>query len=265
MIIFASIIALSILGLVSGLMLGFAYQKLSVKEDPRVAKVLSVLPGANCGACGYAGCKGFAEALVAGKVDASGCLFGGDKITKILTSSLGLEESKEKEKKVAYLLCGGGKAETEDRFKYQGAPNCRSANATGGGFKACTYGCLGFGDCVTVCPVDAISMSDDKLPVVDVGKCIACGKCIKICPRDLFILLPKRTRFHVKCNSKDKGAFVRKVCKVGCIACNLCQKACPHGAITIENNLAVIDQNKCKNAGECIKVCPMRTIVEFKS
>ena len=264
MIIIISIISLSVLGLISGLMLGFAYQKFAVQEDPRVTKVLSILPGANCGACGYVGCKGFAEALVAGKVDVSGCLLGGDKISRLLASELGVK-AENKEPKAAYLLCGGGKSRSENRFEYQGAPNCRSADQTGGGFKACTYGCLGFGDCSIVCPVNAISMSSDNLPVVDIVKCIACGKCIDVCPRKLFILLPKKTRFHVKCNSRDKGAVVRKICKVGCIACNLCQKACPNGAIAIEGNLAVIDQNKCRNAGECLKVCPMKTIVEFKS
>jgi len=264
MILLVSIIALALLGLLSGLMLGLAYQKFSVEEDPRVTRILSALPGSNCGACGYAGCRGFAEALAAGKIDASGCLMGGRETAQLLASTLGTD-LKEKDALAAFLLCGGGAAESQNRFEYIGAPNCKAADALGGGFKACTYGCLGFGDCATACPTSAISMSKDKLPVVDIDKCIACGKCIKECPRALFILLPKKTRFHVNCNSEDKGVFVRRVCKVGCIACLLCQKACPNGAIMIENNLAAIDHNKCKNAGECIKVCPMKTIVEFKS
>jgi Na+-translocating ferredoxin:NAD+ oxidoreductase subunit B len=263
MIIWISIAALAILGLALGLLLGVSYLKLAIEADPRVAKIEAALPGANCAACGYAGCHGFAEALAAGKVDASGCLFGGDSTGKLLAAVMGIE-AKEIDPEAAYLLCGGGSAEATDRFQYQGAPNCKAANSTGGGFKTCTYGCLGFGDCAVVCPVDAIAISDNKLPIVDIKKCIACGKCLAECPRSLFVLLPKKTRFLVKCSSLDKGAFVRKACKVGCIACNLCQKACPHGAITIDDNLALIHQDKCKNAGECLKVCPTKTIVEIK-
>lgn len=262
MIVLISILALAILGLCAGLLLGVAYVQFAVEEDPKVKAILAILPGANCGSCGFAGCHGFAEALVAGKIDTSGCLLGGIDVAKALSKEMGAEANL-KEPKAAYLLCGGGCQNASNRFEYFGAPSCKAANAIGGGFKSCAYGCLGYGDCAPVCPVDAITMNEEKLPVVDIEKCIACGKCIKECPRDLFVLLTKNTRFHVKCDSHDKGAVSRKNCKVSCIACLLCQKACKFDAIKIENNLAVIDQVKCTSCGECIKVCPTKCIVQF--
>lgn len=262
MTILAPILALAFLGLLAGLILGFAHQKFAVVEDPRVKKVMSLLPGANCGACGYAGCHGFAEAVVAGIIEPAGCLLGGDKTAKEVSEALGLEGTT-RVATAAYLLCGGGHTNSQEKFEYQGVKTCRAADTAGGGFKACAYGCLTLGDCVPVCPVDAITMSQDGLPIVDVNKCIGCGKCVKACPRDLYVLLPKKTKYFVKCASKDKGAVVRKVCKVGCIACTLCVKACKFEAIKIENNLAIIDQSKCTNCGDCIKVCPTKCIVEF--
>ncbi|KAF0133197.1 MAG: RnfABCDGE type electron transport complex subunit B [Candidatus Saganbacteria bacterium] len=264
MILFA-IIALALLGLASGLLLGFAYQKFAVEEDPKFVKVLSLLPGSNCGACGFAGCRGLAEALVAGKAEVTGCLLGGAEVGKAIAEALGIEGN-EREPKAAYLRCGGGREQSTLNFDYQGVPNCKAANALGRGCKTCSYGCLGFGDCVLVCPVDAITMSKDGLPVVDIKKCIACGKCLKECPRNIFTLLPKKTHYFVNCNSNDSGAATRKACKVGCIACKLCIKACSSAAITVENNLAVIDQYKCQNGKDCcMKVCPTKCIIEFKS
>ncbi len=256
-----SVIFLAILGFVSGFGLAYAYKKFHVEEDPKVKEVESSLPGANCGACGFPGCRGFAEAVVAGKADPSGCLLGGKETGKIISAALGLDHQ-EKDPMSAFLLCGGGKTLSSNKFKYIGEENCKSANNVGGGFKGCAYGCLGFGDCKKVCPVDAITMSKENLPVVDKEKCIACGKCVLECPRNLFIILSKKINYHINCNSKDKGAIVRKVCQVGCIACSLCVKKCPVQAISMVNNVAVIDQAKCTSCGECIKVCPTKTIIK---
>jgi len=259
-----SVLALAALGFLAGLGLALASEKFKVIEDPRIDKINSMLPGANCGACGYPGCRGFAEAVVAGKVDPSGCLFGGKEVTKLVAWVMGAEE-RDRDPQSAFLLCGGGKSKTQERFEYKGVPTCRAANALGGGFKSCSYGCLSYGDCVKVCPVDAIQMSADGLPIVDVEKCIACGKCLKECPRDLFVLLPKKITYHINCHSNDKGAVSRKACQVSCIACRICEKKCPTQAITIENNLAVIDQSKCINCAACFEACPTKCIVQFKA
>lgn len=259
-----AIVGLGTLGFIAGAMLSYANQKFFFKVDPRIEEIDEALPGANCGACGYPGCRGFSEAVVAGKVDASGCLLGGDEITCKISKIMGVETVSAKDKKVAILKCGGGKEQCPPKFDYEGVKTCQAANTTGGGFKSCSYGCLGLADCARICPVDAIEINDNGLPVVDKIKCISCGKCITACPRGLFTLLPASIKYHVNCSSKDKGAVARKACKVSCIGCGICAKKCPSSAIELKENLATIDQTKCTKSGECFKACPTKCIIELK-
>lgn len=262
-IIIISILGLGVIGFAAGAILSYTNQKFHREEDPRVEAINEALPGANCGACGYPGCRGFAEAVAAGKVDVAGCLLGGEKIACAIAKIMGVETGEAKEKFVAVLKCGGGKEQCPPKFDYRGVQTCSAANQIGGGFKSCSYGCLGLGDCIRVCPVDAIVINENGLPVVDKIKCISCSKCVKECPRSLFEMLSNSIKYHVNCSSKDKGAVVRKACKVGCIACMICVKKCPSKAIEVKDNLAKIDQTKCTKSGECFKVCPTKCIIEL--
>lgn len=262
-IIFA-IITLGILGFSAGALLAYANQKFHREEDPRVEEINDALPGANCGACGYPGCRGFAEAVVQGKTEVAGCLVGGQPLACNIAKIMGVEAGQAADKKVAVLKCGGGKEQCPPKFDYDGVQTCKAAQTTGGGFKSCSYGCLGLADCARVCPVDAIEINDNGLPVVDKSKCISCGKCVTACPRGLFVLLSISAKYHVNCSSKDKGAVARKICKAACIGCGLCVRKCPSGAIELKNNLATIDQTKCTKSQECFKACPTKCIVELK-
>ncbi|MFC1496062.1 RnfABCDGE type electron transport complex subunit B [Candidatus Margulisiibacteriota bacterium] len=257
-----SILSLSIIGFAAGALLAYANIKFHREEDPRVEQIDEALPGANCGACGYPGCRGFAEAVVAGKVEPAGCLLGGNEIACQVAKIMGVEVGAV-EKPVAILKCGGGKEQSPPKFDYDGVLTCQAANTTGGGFKACSYGCLGLGDCERVCPVNCIKINDNGLPEVDRPACIGCGKCVTACPRDLFILLPRSTEYHVNCSSQDKGPVVRKVCKVGCIGCTICVKKCPAKAIDFKDFVATIDQSKCDKKAECIKACPTKCIIKL--
>ena len=254
------ITVLGALGLIFGIWLMFAHKIFAVKIDSRVEQILNILPGINCGACGNAGCQGFALALIRGKADIGGCAPAGIQAHKVLAEILGVE-LKEETKKVATLICGGGKKCT-DKYDYAGPQTCAAAEILLGGEKSCQFGCVGFGDCVKVCPFGAITMDEDNLPQIDPDKCTGCKRCIQACPKEVLVLTPVDKFYNIRCNSKDKGAQVAKICKSGCIGCGKCVKACPQGAITLENDLAKIDYDKCTNAGECFKVCPTHAIGE---
>ncbi len=255
-----AVIALALLGLVFGVLLAMAARIFAVKTDPRIEAVQEVLPGANCGACGYAGCANFAEAVVKGETGINGCIPGGEETVKAIAEVLG-QEAVETVPQVATLFCIGDRDRAEDLFIYDGVEDCAVAAQFHGGFKACVYGCLGLGNCVRSCPFDAIHMGSHGLPVVDEEACTACGLCVKACPRDLLKLLPKNDQGHlVLCSSRDRGKKVSSVCTVGCIACRACVKACPREAIEMVDNLAVIDLDKCDDCGECADVCPPGTI-----
>ncbi len=257
-----SIVVVSGLSLVFGLGLAYFANKFSVKENPKVAEVREVLPGANCGACGMAGCDAFAEAVVQGKVPVDACIPGQKSVAEKIAKILDKAPAKERQKKVARLHCNGTVQNCGFRFSYEGIETCKAANLVQKGFKKCDYGCLGLGDCVDACPFDAISMKKDGLPEVDSERCTACGKCVKICPKSLYQLVPEDKKIHVLCHSKDAAAKVAKDCKVGCIACRLCEKNCPVDAIHVVDNLAVIDYEKCIQCGKCVQVCPRKIIVD---
>jgi RnfABCDGE-type electron transport complex B subunit len=260
-IIIISVAVLSFLGIFLGVILGFASKFFAVWEDPKVQQIEGILPGANCGACGFAGCHAYAVALAAGKADPDLCRPGAQKAAEAIGKILGVEV-KSKEQMVAQRYCNGGDKEAKVKFDYEGIMTCKAASIVNNGFKACSYSCLGLGDCSLVCPVNAITMDDDSLPQIDKDKCIACEKCVKECPRGILSMAPKKALVHVRCRSKDPGKIATKVCSVGCIACKLCEKACKFDAIHVVDNLAIIDYSKCTMCGECVKVCPRKIIIQ---
>jgi len=255
------LIVLGILGLVLGIGLGIASKKFAVKTDPRVDIIFGMLPGANCGACGFAGCLGYAKAIVEGVANPALCSVGGEDASKKIAEFLGVKISS-RQKLVARIHCGGDISEKRQRGNYNGVKTCVSAMLVSGGTVMCSYGCLGFGDCASVCLFGAIKLREGLPPEIDEEKCTACGLCVKACPRNLIDLIPKDKRFLIACSSHDKGKVVRSVCDVGCIACGLCVKKCPchEKVIVVENNLAKINYTTCENAGECYKACPTKCI-----
>jgi RnfABCDGE-type electron transport complex B subunit len=231
------IITMAALGLLFSLGLAFAYQKLKVEEDPKVVAVSESLPQANCGACGYSGCRAFAEAVVDGDAPANGCPVGGGETARMIAEILGVEAG-EMIKRVARLHCRGDRAAAKDRGDYLGLTTCYAANLVGGN-KQCSYGCLGYGDCVRACQFEAMYMGDDALPHVIEENCTACGKCVDACPRNLYELHPLDQEIFVYCKSLDRGPAAKKACKNACIGCGICARACPEG-IEMKDNLAVI-------------------------
>ncbi len=252
------VLALGFLGVVFGIGLAVASKKLAVQVDPRLERIHGLLPGSNCGACGGAGCFGFAEDVLSGKRSIDACRVSSYVIKEQIAQLLG-KTIEQKTRLVATLYCYGGK-KVGERFEYRGIESCVAANLLLGGQKNCSFGCLGFGDCVKVCPFDALAMSSEGIPVIDENKCKACNKCVVACPKKIFSLIPASNRVYVACSSRDLGKDTRAACSVGCIACRKCEQACPVDAIHVIDNLAVIDYHKCTSCGECVKVCPMKTI-----
>ncbi len=254
------VLAMAAMGLIFGVALAYALKIFGIEIDPKMFKLLSMLPGSNCGACGRPGCAGFAEALAKGEAVPSGCLSSNEESRKSIAHFLGLDHE-ERVKTVATLLCNGG-VRAKDKYLYRGIKSCKAATMLFGGYKTCAFGCLGLGDCVEECPFDALHIGADGLPEVDEKRCTSCGKCLKACPKNLYALLPIAGLYYVKCSSKDSGASTAKACRSGCIACAKCEKACPSGAIRVESNLAGIDPDKCQNIGKCFVACPTKVIVK---
>lgn len=252
---------LSLMGLIFGGVLAIASKIFEVKTDERVPIVREALPGANCGGCGFPGCDAMAEAIVKGEAPVNGCPVGGAKVAAVVAGIMG-ESAGEAHPMVACVHCQGDCEHAPKRADYQGLQNCREAMIASGGTKACRFGCMGLGSCVTACSFGAMSMGDKGLPVVDKEKCTACGKCRDACPKGIIDLIPMDQRIHVDCRSKDKGKVVRGVCSTGCIGCKACTKVCPAEAITVEDNLARIDYSKCIQCGACVKKCPTGAIAE---
>jgi Na+-translocating ferredoxin:NAD+ oxidoreductase subunit B len=246
------------LGGALGLGLSIASKVFHVKVDEKVKEVREALPGANCGACGYVGCDAYAEAVASGEAKVNLCTVGGDPVSCELAKIMDVD-AEAVEPVAARVLCNGHCGITKEKYDYSGINDCFSASTLFGGHKSCTYGCLGHGNCVRACPYGAITMVGGIAKVME-EKCRACGLCLAACPKKLIELTPKEKKYSVMCRSQDKGAITKKNCEVGCIGCRLCLKACAYGAITVENNLAYIDPQKCTNCGACVKVCPTNAI-----
>jgi len=252
---------MSVLGGVMGLGLAVASKKFAVEHDPRLIELMEALPGANCGACGFPGCQGYAQGVLDGVAETNLCAPGGADLVGELAKIMGVEAST-LEPELAIVRCQGKDANCVSDARYVGVQSCRACQILAGGTKACNFGCLGFGDCVDVCPFGAIYIGPDKLPLVVDEKCTGCGKCVEACPRAIICLQPESQKTHVLCINTDKGAKSNKVCKTACIACRKCVKACPFDAIKVVNNVAIINAENCRNCGLCTAACPKSSILD---
>lgn len=265
-IVIVTVVSLSLLALFSAVILYFIAQKFKVYEDPRIDDVQAMLPAANCGGCGFAGCRNFAEALVKAETfEGLLCPVGGAEVMGQAAKYLG-KEAPAVEAKVAVLLCNGSPEHRPHTSRYDGVSDCRIAHSLYLGETDCSFGCLGYGDCERACTFDALHMDPATgLPVIIDDKCTSCGACVKACPRHLIELRKKAKKdrkIYVACSNCDKGGPARRACKVACIACNKCVKVCEFDAIRIENNLAYIDALKCTFCRKCVIECPTGSILE---
>jgi len=262
--VFWTIAVLAGLGVILAIVLYVVANKFKVEEDPRIDQVEAVMPGANCGGCGFAGCRAFAENCVkAGDLNDFFCPVGGNETMKQVASVLGLE-AVSKAPMVAVIRCDGTCEHRPRINEWNGYNSCRVQAMTYKGETACQWGCLGCGDCVSVCSFGALQMdAQTGLPVVDQDKCTSCGKCVKACPKGIIELRykgPRSMRIYVSCVNKDKGVVARKACSAACIGCGKCLKVCSFEAISLENNLAYIDFSKCKLCKKCVAECPTNAI-----
>lgn len=252
------------LGTVFGLVLAFANKKFAMEVNPLIHKVEDILPKGQCGACGFAGCAAYAEAVVMNKdVPPNLCVPGKDAVAKLVAEITG-KEAEKVEPRVAHVRCKGSRDKAKLNYNYKGIADCKAASLLQGGPKSCQNGCLGFGTCVSNCPFSALSMGKDGLPKVNVNICTGCGKCKEACPKNVIELIPVKAIVEVSCNSKDKGAIARKSCSASpCLGCGICSKNCSYGAIEIKDNLAVVNTQICiENCKEvvCTAKCPTGAI-----
>ncbi|MBT4485114.1 MAG: RnfABCDGE type electron transport complex subunit B [Candidatus Latescibacteria bacterium] len=287
-----TLVSLGSISFILGAGLAFASRRFAVEIDPRVEQLIEILPGANCGGCGYAGCAAYAGAIIGEDASVTLCAPGGNQVIQEISELLGLEEVKTV-RQIAYLHCAGSKDKAKDKYIYDGIEDCRVAVLLAGGPKACNSGCLGFGSCVGVCKFDALTMGEDGLPVVDREKCTACGACVRTCPKHLFTLLQDTVSIYLACSSHEKGKAVKEACSVGCIGCSICVKVTESDEIEMKDSLPsinynasmnlvlahykcptnsyidlapkrpymVIDKNNCKGHGKCGEVCPVKNCV----
>jgi len=244
----------SAVGLIAGILLALLSHLLHIEDDKTVKAVRECLPGINCGACGFKGCDDYAAALAEGKAKPNLCVPGGQAAADEIGNILGITVEPLKDV-VAFVHCNGNCEVTTKKAVYEGVKTCRAASQVYGGPDTCRFGCIGFGDCATACPSNAICMRDG-IAHVDTSRCLGCGLCQTICPKKLISMVPQETAAVIMCNNKDKGADARKVCKNACIGCKKCEKTCPQNAITVVDNLAKIDYDKCTGCGACMQSCP---------
>lgn len=255
-----SIVIIAAIGLFCGLALALGTRYFSVQAKPKVAAITDILPSANCGACGFAGCAGYAEAIVEGKAKPNLCPFSTAESLSQIAAVLGTAPIKAKAREVAIVLCRGDNEQAQKKFVYDGITDCAAAAAMNGGDKACSYGCLGYGTCARVCPSNAIEMVNG-VALIHPELCVSCRKCVTACPRGIIRMVPEDHQIHVFCSSKDPGPVVRKVCKVGCIGCSICTRLAPE-AISMEGKLAVVNYDVPLDNEKVIEKCPGKCILK---
>ncbi|CVK20415.1 RnfABCDGE type electron transport complex subunit B [Sporomusa sphaeroides] len=261
----AAIVLLVSMGLLFGIIMAYANKKFAVEVNPLIHIVEDILPKGQCGACGYPGCMGYAEAVVTNPdVPPNLCTPGKDVVAKLVGELTG-KAAAPVDPRIAQVRCAGTYVKAGKANEYVGVEDCVAANLLFGGPKSCKYGCLGLGTCVKACPFGAMEMSADGLPIIDPDKCTGCAKCETVCPKKVIAMMPLGASVRVNCNSHDKGAVAKKACSAACIGCTLCMKECPYGAIKMESNLAVVDAKvcieKCNNP-TCLAKCPTKAIRE---
>jgi len=261
--IIASIAGLGTMGLLFGALLAYASRIFKVEVDPRAEQILAILPGANCGGCGYPGCSGYADGLVKSNAAINLCAPGGADVTAQIAAILGMEDTGSGAPMVAAVQCKGGDAEATKRFLYDGILDCTAAQMIDSGFKTCTFGCLGLGTCVKACLFDALKMNANGLPEVNEDKCTACGLCVKACPRKIMTLIPRNQIIYLGCVSQQRGKTVKEACAVGCIACTKCAnpKITPSGSIQMDNNLPKILNPTAVDLPSAVENCPTKSFV----
>lgn len=251
-------LVLACMGAVFGLGLSYAAKKFAINTDERIARIRDLLPGANCGACGYVGCDNYAAAIVNEGEGTGKCPAGGQAVSSAIAEIMGIAPEQVSQK-VARVMCNGKCSVSREKYYYVGINNCAAAAQMYAGHKQCSYGCLGHGTCQNVCRFGAIVVSGGVARVIE-DNCVGCGLCVKSCPKNLIELVPKDKVYAVLCKSRDRGPVTKRNCDVGCIGCTKCQKACGSNAITIVENLAKIDPEKCSNCGKCAEECPTMAI-----
>lgn len=252
------ILIFAVMGLAAGILLTAASSYFAVKVDPTKERITEALPGANCGACGFAGCADYADAIAEGRAEPNLCKPGGAEAAAKIGGILGKTVTAA-ELEVMAMHCSGTCNATQAFYEYKGTPTCRAAAANYGGSGMCSFGCLGFGDCMAVCEENAICIKDGIAHII-AERCGACGKCAKACPKGLLSLRPASNPVTVACSSKANGKNTKLACKNGCIGCRMCEKKCPSGAITVQDFHAVIDYEKCTGCGVCAEACPVKAI-----
>lgn len=259
----SAMLGLGLIGLVAAIALGWAAKKFAVAVDQREAEINAILPGANCGGCGFPSCSGYANAVCSGTAQANLCRVGGSSVVERIANILGMQ-AQFVAAQIAVVLCQGDQSKTTLKYHYSGLHDCNAANLIADGPKRCPGGCLGLGSCAAVCSFGAIEITEQGLAVIDRSRCTGCGQCVEICPRHVIRLAPAAAAVHVLCNSHDKGGVVRNYCEIGCIGCGLCKKKIPDGYV-IDRFLARIDYDHSAFVGAAIEICPNLCIVDFSN
>jgi len=258
---FIPILIFTSIGLISAVSLVIISIVMNIPKDEKLKKVLEILPGANCGACGFSGCESYAKALVSSKAEVGLCSPGGESVSQKLSKILKTEENFTSPKKAIVRCCTNNNVKNSN-LQYQGLKSCAAICTLASGTNSCDFGCLGFGDCVSVCQYGAISIKNG-IAIVDQNKCVGCENCVKACPKNLIVLTDSKKQAINFCINTDNGALTRKVCTEGCIGCAMCVKVCKEGAISMKQGVAVIDKDKCIACGKCVQVCKIGCIKLF--